>query len=200
MRQALGLGGEAAAHRPPVPQRREHEGRGRRFVRDGEVPVVMLNTNMREPSSTPNAPPGRAAEIDAALKAERLAHERAEHALREAQASVERLETKLVHAEMAHGEALATERRGREAAEQALAEAAGVRQTLEARVAELERLLAEAAPRPARGRPAKPPAEAPRANARPRRNASKPADTEQEPVKWWLPTYRAKNGKRAKQA
>jgi hypothetical protein len=196
MRQALGLGGQVAVNRPPVPQRREHEGRGRRFVRDGEVPVVMLNGNTREPSAALSPPPGRMAEADAALKAERLAHERAEHALREAQASVERLETKLVHAEMAHGEALAAERRAREAAEEALGDVAATRQMLEARVAELERLLAEAAAKPARGRPTKPPADAAPANAKSRRNASNPADAGQEPVKWWLPTYRAKNGKR----
>lgn len=196
MRHALGLHEDGTAYRPAPPQRREHDGRGRRFVRDGEVPVVLLNGHTREPAAAPALPPGRMAEMEAALKAERLARERAEHALREAQAGVERLETKLVHAEMAHAEAVGAERRAREAAEQALSEAEEARQAMATRVAGLERLLAEATARPARSRRTNPSPEAAHAKPLPRHAASKPADAEQEPVKWWLPSYRTKNGKR----
>lgn len=173
MRHALGLHDDGAYRRPA--QRREHEARGRRFVKDGEVPVVVLNGPREAPPPAAAAPANRMAEVEEALKAERLAHERA-------QAGVERLETKLAHAEMAHAEALAAERQAREAAEVALSEAAIARQALENRVAELEAIFADAGTR--RRKPAS-------AGARSKRLADQPP-AEPEPVKWWLPSYRAR--------
>lgn len=193
MRHALGLRDDGAYRRPA--QRREHDARGRRFVKDGEVPVVVLNGSREAPAPAPT-PANRVAEAEEALRAERLAHERAEQSLREAQAGVERLETKLVHAEMAHGEALATERQAREAAETALSAAVAARQALEARAAELEARLVEVEARPAPGRKRASAADASgRAVAKPK---GEPAGevTEQEPVKWWLPSYRVKRAKR----
>ncbi len=196
MRHALGLADDDA-HRRPM-HRREHETRGRRFVKDGEVPVVVLN-GAREAAAPAPAALNRVAELEQALRAERAAHERAEQALREAQAGVERLETKLVHAEMAHAEGLAAERRAREAAELALGEATAARQALEARIAELQARLADADVRSARG--AKPSGGAaasrqPGSRAQPRRRPEHAADGEPEPVKWWLPSYRAKQRKK----
>jgi DNA repair exonuclease SbcCD ATPase subunit len=196
MRHALGLREEGAVPRSPVPQRRDHEGRGRRFVKDGEVPVVVLNGSARESPAGAAPPTSRIVALEAALKAERQAHERAEHALREAQAGIGRLETKLAHAEMAHAEALAAERRARETAEETLGDSQAARAALEAKLAELESRLAQAQARPARARRAEAASAAAHAPGEPRRQAPKAAEKEPEPVKWWLPSYRAKSGNR----
>ncbi len=185
MRHALGLREDGTYNRPP--QRRDHEGRGRRFVKEGEVPVVMLN-GARDAAASAPLPSNRVVAAEGALRTERVAHERAEHALREAQAGIERLETKLAHAEMAHAEALAAERRAREAAEQTLAEALAEREALETRLAGLEQRLHAAEAEPRRGRT---PGTSPT-----RRVARQTAEQEPEPVKWWLPSYRAKTAKR----
>ena len=184
MRQALGLSDDGAV--PRLPQRREPEVRGRRFVRDGEVPVVVLNAAKDASAVGPATPHSRVAAAEAALRAERLAHQQTEQALKDAQAAVGRLETKLAHAELAHSEALAAERASRESAERARDEAAAARVALEARIAELTPVE-----RPRRGRkpgavPAKRPA------AKPRRKAADAKQREPQPVKWWLPSYRAK--------
>jgi len=184
MRQALGLSEDGAV--PRLPQRREPDVRGRRFVRDGEVPVVVLNPARDAAATGPATPHSRIAAAEAALKAERLAHQQTEQALKDAQAAVGRLETKLAHAEMAHGEALAAERASRESAERARDEALAARAALEARVAELTPVE-----RPRRGRkPAAAPATKPA--AKPRRKTAEANQREPKPVKWWLPSYRAK--------
>jgi hypothetical protein len=183
MRQALGLRDESAV--PRLPQRREPDVRGRRFVRDGEVPVVVLSTAKDAPAPGPATPHSRIAAAEAALRAERLAHQQTEQMLKEAQATIERLETKLAHAELAHGEAVAAERATRESAERARDEAIAARAVLEARVAELT-----PAERPRRGR--KPAAASAKEPAATRRKAAEPNQREPQPVKWWLPSYRAK--------
>jgi DNA repair exonuclease SbcCD ATPase subunit len=199
MRQALGLGEGAASQR--APQRREPDARGRRFVKDGEVPVVMLSGS-REAVGPGPAPINRVAAAEAALRAERAAHEHAEHSLRDALAHVQRLETQLAHAEMAHREALAAERQGREQAEHALAEATAARQTLEQRIEGLEQRIAEteAAAAPVQAPAADVASTAKRgrgkAAAKPRRESAGTPKREPQPVKWWLPSYKAKLRKR----
>lgn len=185
MRQALGLRDDAGVAR--APQRREPEARGRRFVKDGEVPVVMLSGSRDAAASGP-PPVNRAAAAEAALRAERAAHEHAEQSLREALAHVQRLQTQLAHAEMAHREALAAERHGREQAERALAEATAGREALETRQAETAAASTAAQPSDATTRRAK--------AAKPRRQSADPAKREPQPVKWWLPSYKAKLRKR----
>ena len=104
----------------------------------------------------------------------RAAWSRRLHALAEAQATVRSLRTQLAHAELAHAEALAAERRAREAAETALRDARAAREAADAPTAE---------PPPKRTRAAKPA----------RKTTVKPS-REPEPVKWWLPSYKARKG------
>jgi hypothetical protein len=181
MRQALGLRGDQSNERPA--QRREQERRTRRFVKDGEVPVVVLSPS-REHGPDGPAPVNRIAAAEAALRSERTARERAERALRETQATLQHIQTKLAHADLAHSEALAAERRGREQAEAALAEAIVVREALEARLAD----LTDAPPPPPEpAEPSRPAAVKPR-----RKAAASTIEREPQPVKWWLPSYKAK--------
>lgn len=190
MRQALGLGEGAASQR--APQRREPEARGRRFVKDGEVPVVMLSGSRDAVASGP-PPVNRVAAAEAALRAERAAHDHAEQSLREALAHVQRLQTQLAHAEMAHREALAAEQHRREAAEQALAEATAARQALEQRMA----AAAPAAPVQAQAADVASKTKTSRAkSAKPRHELAGAPKREPQPVKWWLPSYKAKLRKR----
>ncbi len=133
MRQALGLRNGPAG--PQVPQRREAEQRGRRFVKDGEVPVVVVHSS-RDPGIEGAPPVNRIAAAESLARSERTAREQAERALAEAQATIQHLRTQLVHAEMAYREGLATERRARELAETALREATESRATAAPRPAE----------------------------------------------------------------
>jgi hypothetical protein len=185
MRQALGLRGDQSNERPA--QRREQERRTRRFVKDGEVPVVVLSQS-REHGPDGPAPVNRIAAAEAALRSERAARERVERTLRETQATLQHVQTKLAHADLAHGEALAAERRGREQAEAALAETIVAREALEARLAETAAASPpepEAPPEPARS--SQPALVKPR-----RKTAASPIDREPQPVKWWLPSYKSK--------
>lgn len=203
MRQALGLRGGPSGT-AAVPQRREAEQRGRRFVKDGEVPVVVVNSSRDGGDGA--APVNRIAVAEQQARAERHLREQAEKALAEAQNVIQHLRTQLVHAEMAHREALAAERATRDVMEQSLREAIEARTAAEARVQE----AAPAAPRPRRGRPplvrpvlpvdiqADVPAMAEPPATRRRKAAAPPpaVEEEQEPVQWWLPSFRAGKGKR----
>jgi hypothetical protein len=184
MRQALGLRGDQSNERPL--QRREQDRRTRRFVKDGEVPVVVLSPS-REHGPDGPAPVNRIAAAEAALRSERVARERAERSLRETQATLQQIQTKLAHADLAHSEALAAERRGREQAEAALAEAIVAREALERRLAE----MAAAQPPEAEG-PTEPAKPSQPALVKPRRKAANQSEREPQPVKWWLPSYKAK--------
>jgi hypothetical protein len=186
MRQALGLRGDQSSERPA--QRREQERRTRRFVKDGEVPVVVLSPS-REHGPDGPAPVNRIAAAEAALRSERAARERAERTLRETQATLQHIQTKLAHADLAHSEALAVERRGREQAEAALAEAIVVREALEGRLADLTAAPPPPAPEPASelAKPTRPAVVKPR-----RKAAASTIEREPQPVKWWLPSYKAK--------
>lgn len=185
MRRALGLRGSTSpSEGSPQPNigshspRHDLERRARRFVRDGEVPVVVLGRTRDPALPVTAAPSNRVQAAESALQAERAARERAERALHEAQESIQHLQTQLGHANLAHAEALATERLAREAAERAAAEALAVRTEIELRLA--------SAPQP--------PPSAPVVvrKARLQRKTEQPARTAQ-PVKWWLST--AKSGR-----
>ena len=227
MRRALGLTGDRAVRNSPPPTERPQAGppgraTGRssadkprhRFVQDGTVPVTILNRH--RPDEAEGSPASRTA-IEAALRDERAARDRAERSLQEALATVRDLQTKLGHAELAHREALAaaqasraeldalraerqerklrwtedlaTERTTRLAAEAALAEATRAREP-----AKRTRVSAPAAQPALDLQDASP---APRAKApakaaakRTRKAAAEPRQREPQPVKWWLKSAR----------
>ena len=171
MRRALGLQGQSRK----APQQRADQVRPRhRFVQDGGVPVVVLNS--RGGDSDPTAAfKARVAELEAALEAERAAHGATRRSLHEAQATVQAQQTRLVHAEIAHSEALAAERSARQAAEE----------SLQARLTAPEPAAVVVAPPPVAAA-AKPKPAARKAPRTPR------AGKEPQPVKWWLPSFREK--------
>ncbi len=198
MRRALGLRDDArpgegvTANRSgeqrqggPV-QRREPDRRTRRFVKDGEVPVVVLSGSREHGPDTP-APVNRLAAAENALDGERSARERAERSLHEALANVQHLQTQIAHANLAHREALAAEQRAREAAEhaRAMAEQACAEATAahEALATELDAIKTA---------PPLPPEVAPARRARRSEPKVEPEADEAQPVKWWLPSYKAK--------
>ena len=129
------------------------DGHRRRFVRDGEVPVVIGRVAKGGGSASAAAaaaPTNRLAISEAALDNERLARQRAERALGEAQAAVRDLQTKLGHLVLARdeavetasqlreenqrlAEALAAEQQARADAEHALERALGVHERVAAR-------------------------------------------------------------------
>jgi len=184
MRQALGLRGDQSNERP-TPRREPLRG-PHRFAKDGEVPVVVLSQS-REHGPDGPAPVNRIAAAEAALRAELAAREQAERSLRETQATLQHVQTKLAHADLAHREALAAQREGREQAEAALAEAIVAREALELRLAELATAPPpEAEDRTELAKPSQP------ALVKPRRRAANQAEHEPQPVKWWLPSYKTK--------
>lgn len=93
----------------------------RRFVRDGEVQVMMVSgtratdTVQQRRGHGPGPGPGQMNEqaeaSQATIRAERAAREKAERALKEAQDSVRDLQTKLGHIGMARDEAIEAARR-----------------------------------------------------------------------------------------
>lgn len=156
-------------------------------MRDGDVRVVVLSS--RTEQDTGSFPDHRLAAVQAAVDSERAAHAVAEHALQQAQTKIQNLQTRLAHAELAHSEALAAEGAERENAQRALQEAVAAREAAERQFREIAvRSSPEAGKR-----------------TRPKRIAhTTPADKlasvrkarEPQPVKWWLPSYRAKAQKR----
>ena len=116
MRRALGLDHESAIPRSQnaawPTDRQPHR---RRFVADGEVPVVIVGHRDNGADATPSrgaAPPvNRHAEAELALKAEQEARQRAERSLTEAQATIRQLQTRLGHAVLALDEAVDAGRR-----------------------------------------------------------------------------------------
>jgi len=166
----------------------------RRFVHDGEVPVVVLAGSMSASSAAGAHATNRLAAAESALDAERAARKRVERALGEAQAQVHDLQTKIGHAELARnealdavqelrnetqrlGESLDAERRARAEAEQAL------RTALDRR--EYAALRRAAAPPVVRAEPGPP---EPRKRARFAGSQERPRTPrvkEPKPVKWW---------------
>src|SRR5271165_3542995 len=189
MRHALGLANASPATRSSSGPSQVH--RPRRFVRDGEIPVVVVNAG-RDRSAETSAMAKRLAEAEAVIKNEQAARATAERALADALATIQRLRTQVAHAEMSHAEALDAERKHREALDQALREAAETRESLEKQLAHeaaTRRRHVEAMPTAAQPLPV------------PKRHQQKgkrpDAVCEPEPVKWWLPSYKAQFRKRA---
>ena len=130
-----------------------HEGRGRQdqahgprpmrqFAQDGDVPVVRLQ-GRKDPGVQ-----AASARLEEVLQAERAARELADAALKQANAAIQALQTKIAHAEIAHQEALAAQARG-----------------YESRIAEME--AAKPEPEPRRARQAAGPANGEEAEAEP---------------------------------
>jgi multidrug efflux pump subunit AcrA (membrane-fusion protein) len=214
MRRALGLEGEQPrpAVAPPAPERVPQFNRPkRRFVTDGEIPVVHGRLQRRDEAGGPQATPvpSRLEAAETAARFERDAREKAERALAEAQAAVHDLETRLGHAQLAATEthnALEAERAATEALRMSLREAEQQAATALAEKEAAEQMLRAAqatattlrrgrpvadAPTPAstprRGRPRKiakasPPA---RPVGAAKKRASAGASTP-KPVRWWL--------------
>jgi hypothetical protein len=173
VRRALGLKTNTPHQQRPEQARQRH-----RFVSDGAVPVVMLNRADGETTGLKD----RLAAAEAALETERAAHAATRRALQEAQAAHQALQTRSGHSELARNEALAAEREARRSAEEALAALrAELAETSRAEMARAETQRREpfqaAEPKPER------PARKPRAAAAPK---------EPKPVRWWTPSYRAK--------
>jgi hypothetical protein len=144
MRRTLGLEHRPAASSSQHSSRlNDRHQQPRRFVRDGEVPVVLVGRRDQSAdgaASSGAAPVNRLAVAESALDAERVARQRCERALTEAQATIRELQTKIGHADLARDEAidaashlraenerlkaeLAVERPARAEAEQALRKA-----------------------------------------------------------------------------
>jgi hypothetical protein len=128
--------------------------------------------------------------VEAALDEERTARACAERSLQEALSVIQSLETKLAHTELAHSEALAIEREKRDETEKALQGAITAHKAAEQR-------LREMTPAHLVGAPAKKAAHKTSISATSARRADPaPKSREPQPVKWWLPRYKAKANKR----
>lgn len=194
MRRALGLGAAGgsrnATARSTAPQGRDanlSDRPKRRFVTDGEIPVVVVH-GRRDLGQRPAAasPVNRLDAAQSALAREAELHETAARALVEAQAALREAQTKLGHATLERTElaeaarqatlALAAEHARRLAAEAELAIARAARDAAELRLRDT--LARERTAQPERA---------------PRPRAPEPAaGDEPEPVQWWLhPTKRA---------
>ena len=109
MRRALGLEGEQTRPHPapPTMERVSPTNRPkRRFVADGEVPVVHGRLQRRDETAPQTAPTtNRLEAAELAARAEREAREKAERLLTEAQAVIHDLQTRLGHAQLAANDA-----------------------------------------------------------------------------------------------
>ena len=87
----------------------------RRFVQDGEVPVTVVRRDAPDAAHQGGGQAGptssRLQRVEAALAQETAGRERAERALHEAQATVQALQTKMGHNDLAKNEALAASKR-----------------------------------------------------------------------------------------
>jgi len=213
MRRALGLGDAAGQRiepqeRTPLAARQAErfspDRHKRRFVRDGEVPVVVVRRDSGNDQGANRAaagvlPTNRVELAEAGLRAEREARERAERALSEAQAVIRDLQTKLGHTGLARDEALdaarraeadrpavehalqmaeaalQVERRARETAEAALEDALSDREMAEHRLREAVRSGPAVKQTIRKAAAPKPPRAAPASPSR-----------EPQPVKWWI--------------
>ncbi len=214
MRRALGLEGEQPrpSVAPPVAERVPLLNRPkRRFVADGEIPVVHGRLQRRDEASGPQATasPNRVEAAEAAARFERDAREKAERSLAEAQATIHDLQTRLGHAQLAATEAhnaLEAERAAAEAlraslqeAEQQITVARADKMAAEQKLQAVQAAAAErrqdrqdpetsapVTPR-RRGRPRKvaitPPPGRPRGGTAKKSATSGP---EPKPIRWWL--------------
>jgi hypothetical protein len=117
----------------------------RRFVQDGEVPVTVVRRDAPDAGGGQAGPTSsRLQRVEAALAAETTGRERAEKALHEAQATVQALQTKMGHNDLAKTEAVAASKRHADeivTLKEELAAAAELSRELEARAHEAEEEL-----------------------------------------------------------
>lgn len=140
MRLALGLRGPAGQ---PVQQRADQARARHKFVQDGGVPVVVLNSRGDQEA----AHKARVSELEGQLETERGHHAATRRALQEAQAAAQGLQTRLAHAELAHRDALAAAQQAMGAAlETAKAAVPPPRKVV--RKSAIERLPRDAEPKP----------------------------------------------------
>ena len=195
MRRTLGLDGRPEASSSPHQSRfADRHQQTRRFVRDGEVPVVVVNRRDQAGDGAPasgGAPVNRLAIAENALETERTARQRCERTLAEVQATVRELQTKIGHADLARDEAVETASHLRAENERLKAELVVERQAH----AEAEQAFHQALNGGIRRRvvrPAAPVAESapgmPRKRGRPlgsKNGVRKSPVREPKPVKWW---------------
>lgn len=159
-----------------------------RFVRDGDVPVVVLNGrrdnelhNSDLKSGLSSLATNRRDEADIVLKAERKAREGVERRLIEALATIQDLQTKLGHAMLSRDEALAGALRAnheRDAAALTLDAELTARKQAEPVIAEPMAKAAQPAAKPKMAIARQPKVNPP---DRARSKAKEP-----KPVKWWI--------------
>jgi hypothetical protein len=198
MRRTLGLEHRAASSSPQYSSRlADRHQQARRFVRDGEVPVVLVGRRDQAgdgSASSGSLPVNRLAIAENALDAEHAARQRSERALAEAQATVHELQTKIGHADLARYEAVETadhlraenerlkteltaERQARAEAEQAFQKALDGREYgVRHRVARAAETLGEPAQTPPR-KLGRPPGS--------KNGVRKVPVKEPKPVRWW---------------
>ena len=198
MRRALGLSehkAPAADQSPPPHSSTITQRPPRRFARDGDVPVTIIHRDPDDGSGV-----NRLEAAQRGLREQIAARERSEQQLRDAEATIRDLQTKLAHERLAKDEAsgamqkelaavrqaLETERAAREAAvierDQAITDAREIE----------ERLRTVMARRPvaAESSMAAVPVEQPRRRGRPPK--VKPVVDESDVVEWWVPGWTEK--------
>jgi len=176
MRAALGL--HRDPRQRPVSHRPEQSQQRRRFVREGEVAVTMINSATAA-TSLMEAPRSRLIALEEALTTERSSLARTKRALDDALAANKALETKHVHTELAHAEAIENERSARAQTEAALQQLQAQLHEMEERFRQLESAAASQPPQTKR-------TAGPIARAG-RRSKEASDAVEAEPVQWWLP-------------
>jgi hypothetical protein len=179
MRAMLGLNRDSQLR--PAEHRPEQSPHRRRFVRDGEVLVTVVNAATSE-NVTGESLRGRLRALEQALRAERESHVRTKHALDDARGAMQALETKCAHIELAHAEAIQNERSARTQAEAAVERLQAQLHAVEERGRQLE-----AAPAP---KPPKVKRAAGQVARAPRRSKEATSAPEPEPVQWWLPGWK----------
>jgi hypothetical protein len=198
MRRTLGIEhrsmGSSSQHSSRLGDRHQQP---RRFVRDGEVPVVLVGRRDQGAdgaAASGSQPVNRLALAESAYDTEHAARQRCERALSDAQATVHELQTKIGHAHLARDEAvdsakylrdenerlkaeLAVERQARAEAEQVAQKA------LEGREYGPRRRVARAAPSTSESG-----AVLPRKLGRPlgsKNGVRKAPVKEPKPIRWW---------------
>jgi len=203
MRRALGLQGNTPSRAlkptPAAPSPNGKHSPRRRFVRDGDIPVTVVQRDSRHIDDP------RANQLEAAREALRLevaARELVERLLGEARSAIRSLQTKLAHECLAKDELLrnmeraaiekiateraleaaraqiAAERKAWESAEQQLEVASSARQKAEKLLRQINRALEDQKVRQARPKP-----KAPKSATRIHRNASAPLGSTKRPSK-----------------
>ncbi len=164
MRSALGLTpGTVQQSRPIEQNHRSARGEGQ----------IAAPYTLRS-SETSDSLRARLATMASELKAERIERVAAQQALADAQRTIQQLQTKLAHAEMAAAEALDIERHARLSAEAKLSQ------------------IVPAKPL----QPEVPKLAEPKRRGRPPGKQLVAREPEQKPVKWWLPSDRAAKARR----